>query len=117
MKRGQGAFEYILLLAGVLLIVVLAIIILRGAVPGQQVGLANCKAQLAAVSVCMNSTGGWNSTIYGTPDACIIGGGTVSRCSYADYGVNPSCNGIWPGTGGASSAVNDTHFKCGARPA
>lgn len=30
--RGQGAFEYILLLAGVLLIVVLAIIILRGAI-------------------------------------------------------------------------------------
>ncbi len=31
-RKAQGAFEYILLLAGVLLIVVLAIIILRGSV-------------------------------------------------------------------------------------
>ncbi|MBU1196902.1 class III signal peptide-containing protein [Candidatus Micrarchaeota archaeon] len=33
-RKAQGAFEYILLLAGVLLIVVLAIIILRGSVLG-----------------------------------------------------------------------------------
>ena len=33
-RRGQGAFEYILLLAGVLLIVVLAIIILKNSVLG-----------------------------------------------------------------------------------
>ncbi|HII38802.1 TPA: class III signal peptide-containing protein, partial [Candidatus Micrarchaeota archaeon] len=29
-KKGQGAFEYILLLAGILLIVVLVIVILKG---------------------------------------------------------------------------------------
>ena len=34
-EKAQGAFEYILLLAGVLLIVVLAIIILRGSVLNQ----------------------------------------------------------------------------------
>ncbi len=33
-NKGQGAFEYILLLAGVLLIVVLVIIIMRGNILG-----------------------------------------------------------------------------------
>jgi hypothetical protein len=52
--RGQGAFEYILLLAGVLLVVVLAIVILRGGV------LATANNQIA----------GSLNAFMGVSDAC-----------------------------------------------
>lgn len=35
MRKGQGAFEYILMLAGILLIVILIVLILQGNVAGQ----------------------------------------------------------------------------------
>jgi len=50
MRKGQGTFEYVLLLAGVLLIVVLAIVLLRGGIFGggaKDVALQSCKAELA----------------------------------------------------------------------
>jgi len=55
-KRGQGAFEYILLLAGVLLVVILAVVILRGGVLTQ----AN------------NQIAGSLNTYFGTIDACTV---------------------------------------------
>ncbi|HLC47647.1 MAG TPA: class III signal peptide-containing protein [Candidatus Norongarragalinales archaeon] len=113
MKRGQGAFEYILLLAGVLLIVVLAIIILRGTIGkgGTQTDLNTCKAQLAGVSVCTNSTGGWASATYGVTDGCGAG------CLMTDYGMNPACGAVFTGPPALPWYVDATNFKCGPRPA
>jgi len=47
-KKGQGAFEYVLLLGGVLLIVVLAVVLLRG-------GLFQSSSQNVELSACQNS--------------------------------------------------------------
>ena len=66
MKRGQGTFEYVLLLGGVLLIVVLAVVLLRGGLfqsSSKSVFNSNCKLSLAkagfydrsTVSACANS--------------------------------------------------------------
>lgn len=42
LKRGQGAFEYILLLAGILLVVIIAVVLLKGGVlSGAQSGLSS----------------------------------------------------------------------------
>ncbi len=106
MKRGQGAFEYILLLAGVLLIVVLAIIILRGTLtgaPGEQIGQAQCLAALSKASVCYNSTGGWNT-----------GAGPYIA---ADYGLPADCLAAGGGLDGTSWKTSTSNFNCGQRPA
>ena len=60
-RRAQGAFEYILLLAGVLLIVVLAIIILRGSV----LGAANNQIQsgIGAVGNASSACNGTHTTL------------------------------------------------------
>ena len=47
-RKGQGAFEYVLLLGGVLLIVVLAVVLLRG-------GLFESSSQNVELSACQNS--------------------------------------------------------------
>lgn len=64
MKRGQGAFEYILLLAGIILIVVVAILLLRGMLtPGgatdETSKRAQCVYQLSTDPVCFTN-GVWN---------------------------------------------------------
>ncbi|MBI5224413.1 class III signal peptide-containing protein [Candidatus Micrarchaeota archaeon] len=124
-KRGQGAFEYILLLAGVLLIVVLAIIILRGTIgkSGTQADLNNCKVQIAGVSVCTNTTGGWTGGAQGVNDGCGADG-----CLYTNYGVSLACEDALSGTpwddNGAINAAGTLgtdddvdRFICGPRPA
>lgn len=75
-EKGQGMFEYILLLAGILLIVVLAIVVLRGGLFGgaeQDIRLQNCHAALTRSSYCYDAGGAWNSTGLPTPypQACI----------------------------------------------
>jgi len=58
-KKGQGTFEYVLLLAGVLLIVVLAIVLLRGGIFGggaKDVALQNCARELAQGTYCYDPT-------------------------------------------------------------
>ena len=67
-KRGQGAFEYILLLAGVLAVVILAVVILRGGV------LAGANNQIA----------GSLNTYYGAIDACTV----LSRFTIHPEGTN-----------------------------
>jgi hypothetical protein len=62
LKKGQGTFEYVLLLAGVLLIVVLAIVLLRGGIFGggaKDVALQSCKAELAKSPGCYTGSE-WN---------------------------------------------------------
>ncbi len=61
-KKGQGTFEYVLLLAGVLLIVVLAIVLLRGGVFGggaKDVALQGCRMELTKSPNCY-AGGVWN---------------------------------------------------------
>ncbi|MBI5228889.1 class III signal peptide-containing protein [Candidatus Micrarchaeota archaeon] len=79
MKKGQGAFEYILLLAGVLLIVVIIVVLLRG--PLAQTGPAQamkqaCYTQLASSSGCWDTSGNFKAD------------GVV------DYASVPSCKGL-----------------------
>lgn len=57
-RKGQGAFEYILLLAGVLLIVIIIVILLRGPLSGTGAGEAAkqaCYAQIAGLSTCWSA--------------------------------------------------------------
>jgi uncharacterized protein (UPF0333 family) len=61
-KRGQGMFEYILLLAGILLIVVLAIVLLRGGIfqsASTETAYQGCLASLSRSSECYNPDGTW----------------------------------------------------------
>ena len=63
MKKGQGAFEYVLLLGGVLLIVVLAVVLLRGGLfesSSQNVQLSACQNSLVTSPGCFSS-GEWQS--------------------------------------------------------
>ena len=54
-KRGQGTFEYILLLAGLLLIVVFAIVLLRGGLfagSDKSVKITTCQQAIARLPYC-----------------------------------------------------------------
>ncbi|MBI4360889.1 class III signal peptide-containing protein [Candidatus Micrarchaeota archaeon] len=63
MKRGQGTFEYVLLLGGVLLIVVLAIVVLQQTAQQgfQGAGQQQCTARLLTDISCRNAQGNFNS--------------------------------------------------------
>jgi len=76
-RKAQGTFEYVLLLAGVLLIVVLAIVLLRGGIFGggaKDVELQNCARQLAQLGICFNPAGQVKPTVKIPPsaDSCIV---------------------------------------------
>ena len=65
MRKAQGAFEYVLLLGGVLLIVVLAVVLLRGGLfqsGSQNVELNACKNSLVTAPGCFDGNGVWNTT-------------------------------------------------------
>jgi hypothetical protein len=119
-KRGQGAFEYILLLAGVLLIVVLAIIILRGTLTGgnqKEINKQACLSVIAKTAACYDGGGNW------LPNGCNIangGGAAADACDGWTYGVDTQkclwTNVTTSGLTGTSYWFNVTHFRCGARP-
>ncbi len=81
MRRGQGTFEYVLLLGGVLLIVVLAIVVLQNT--AQQsfkgAGTQQCTARLMTELGC-NSLNGWNQC--GKFDTTNYAGCTVGDAVY-----------------------------------
>ena len=82
-RKAQGAFEYILLLAGVLLIVVLAIIILRGSV------LTTANAQIQAQT---NAIGTQNNlTIAACGPYLLTRPSTVYNASYANPNSSAHC--------------------------
>ncbi|HLC47646.1 MAG TPA: class III signal peptide-containing protein [Candidatus Norongarragalinales archaeon] len=112
MRKAQGAFEYILLLGGVLLIVAMVILILRSSLTREssRVDLITCKVQLIGVQACINSTGGWTGNIEGVADGC------ASGCAYADYRINPSCADVFAGPPQLSWYYSPTQFKCGPYP-
>ncbi|MFH0836449.1 MAG: class III signal peptide-containing protein [Candidatus Micrarchaeota archaeon] len=85
MNKGQGSFEYILLLAGILLIVVLAFVLLRGSFPpvDEHTRYANCRALLVGTD-CYDSKGDWDSTRIvhlGTVCSGILGGNEGVICN------------------------------------
>ncbi|GEM_PF-2866002 len=113
-KKGQGMFEYILLLAGILLIVVLAIVVLRGGLFGgaeKDVVVSNCQAGLSRLSVCYSTGGAWaNGTITlvstpsGLPSACQSGAGLAYMDNYKNC------------SGGTIGCANPPYYNCGPRP-
>lgn len=61
MKKGQGTFEYVLLLGGVLLIVVLAIVVLQNTATSGMQGASSksCTARLINELPCIYANGSW----------------------------------------------------------
>lgn len=105
--KGQGMFEYILLLAGILLIVVLAVVVLRGGIfQGAQkdTQTSACQAALARVSSCYTTNGAWktDSTFGGVQLPTPIG-----ACVSVTLG----------GLVFDSTGTNTTNFGCGPKPA
>ncbi|HEV8289703.1 MAG TPA: hypothetical protein VGQ00_01985 [Candidatus Norongarragalinales archaeon] len=97
--RGQGAFEYVLLVGLVLALVVGIIFVLRGGLAGSgsQVATQQCLAQLASDPYCYNSTGGWvpgNNPVPTQYNACSSSSATTAH-----------------GTGASPN------FYCGPKPA
>jgi len=100
MKRGQGAFEYILMLSGVLLIVILIIFILQGTLAGTnntmaaQQGTFNSSVSVQIVPqyianlVVTSNTGGINGPRF---PCCALNNGSVA--SGATQGFYSTCGG------------------------
>ena len=97
MKRGQGAFEYILMLSGVLLIVILIIFILQGTLSGTNNTMAaqqntyNSSVSIDVVpqyTQCLVVTSIGNGITGAVP--CFIGNGNTSACAGS---VGPACTG------------------------
>jgi uncharacterized protein (UPF0333 family) len=106
-KRGQGAFEYVLLLAGVILIVVVAILLMRGFFTGgtvqTTVDRSQCMYKLSSAPECFTN-GVWaecNQVLeaeyaYGNPSTtniCVSGavpaGCTTASVDYRFCGPKP----------------------------
>ena len=104
MKRGQGTFEYVLLLGGVLLIVVLAIVVLQNTAQQsfQGAGKNQCTARLLTDISC-NSATGYNS-------CGITDGSQYSGCTF------PA--GTLTGTAptGCTGTLTGTQKFCGTKP-
>ncbi|MBI5226151.1 class III signal peptide-containing protein [Candidatus Micrarchaeota archaeon] len=101
MKRGQGTFEYVLLLGGVLLIVVLAIVVLQNTAQQsfQGAGKNQCTARLMTEISCQSSTqaDGWNEC------------GAFSNATYSGCGFTNQ-------TGCAGGPLTGNTVYCGAKP-
>lgn len=112
MKKGQGTFEYILLLAGVLLIVVLAIVLIRGGLfqPSQQnIQRDACRGALVQSTACYLASGVWNDTGYVIASA-------VSTCGViATPAPAAGCDATQP-AGSYTTIGSDRYYCCGAKP-
>lgn len=99
MKKGQGAFEYVLLLGGVLLIVVLAVVLLRGGLfesSSQNVQLTACQNGLVTAPACFKD-GEWNKDgVAMTAENCREILNTTAFTSYR-------CDDTTPGGAGAGN--------------
>jgi len=95
-KRGQGAFEYILMLSGVLLIVILIIFILQGTLSGTNNTLgAQQNTYNASVSVdvvpqytqCLIATSATGNILGPSFPCCILNGAAnLAACTAAGQG-------------------------------
>jgi hypothetical protein len=106
MKRGQGTFEYVLLLGGVLLIVVLAIVVLQNTAQDafKGAGEQQCSARLLTDLSCRFANGSFNSCGQ-LPASDFATGGKYSGCTQP---IQSGC-----GTAGLPSAGN---VLCGQPP-
>ncbi len=89
-QRGQGAFEYILMLAGLMLVVLLILVVLNatGGSTGKQADYNQCQNQIKASAACLNADGTFNTA--GNP-----GGATGEPGTDADSGAGlTACNRI-----------------------
>lgn len=117
MKRGQGAFEYVLLLGGVLLIVVLAVVLLRGGIfqsGGQTVSKQNCQSALAQSTGCYYTNGTWQhgGEVAPAPAACV-----QYQASYPDDVEDAlGCDDLVPSAGFTFAWVSP-NWCCGNKPA
>ena len=105
-KRGQGAFEYILMLSGVPLIVILIIFILQGTLAGANNTMGaqqNTFTNSVSIDVvpqytqCLIVTSNGNGITAGAP-CCSVGTGTLTLANCVAttggcYGVTAACTG------------------------
>ncbi|MEK6953668.1 MAG: class III signal peptide-containing protein [Candidatus Micrarchaeota archaeon] len=106
MRKGQGAFEYILLLGGILAIATVAFFILRSSATSSTttITFAHCKTFLVNVNACYFANQTWK------PD-------TTTKLNAIQYGMDPKCT--VDGTGGLFGtqwdvAGSNDEFYCGS---
>lgn len=121
-RKGQGAFEYVLLLAGVLLIVVLAVVLLRGGlftpasnnaqvqtcvntIAGLTGQTAVIQKNTASYSGCYGSNGVWNSSAEIASNATL--GAACTTALAAEPGAGHEC---------PATDLQCTGFMCGPKP-
>jgi hypothetical protein len=117
LKKGQGTFEYVLLLAGVLLIVVLAIVLLRGGIFGggaKDVSLQACKAELAKSSGCYSGSS-WLTSGYKPTEANSACAAFIT--SYSTYVQSQTGSCPSTATAGKDLDYNTSGYCCGTKPA
>ncbi|HLD75646.1 MAG TPA: class III signal peptide-containing protein [Candidatus Norongarragalinales archaeon] len=105
MRKGQGTFEYVLLLGGVLLIVVLAIVVLQNTANAGFAGTAGkqCNARLLSEISCASTTeaDNWNEC------------GQINSTSFKDCGATAATS---QPAGTACVAPVPGNKLCGTRP-
>jgi hypothetical protein len=104
-KRGQGAFEYILMLSGVILVVVLILLILQGSISTSNSALAANQNQYgSAVGIKFVSHRAPN--LYVADDT---GGVTNAPCCANQESAGLRCEGPY---GASSTAACDVNLSC-----
>ncbi|MGB9576894.1 MAG: class III signal peptide-containing protein [Candidatus Micrarchaeia archaeon] len=114
-KRGQGAFEYILLVAGILLIVVVVVLLLKsGVVQGAQKNVGESSGRLSVNSKisCLDfcGEGAWSYVANAEPSARVTP--YVDACTLAE-GVNGNASCFY-GESDAAARDGAYHYWCNA---
>ncbi|MEK6953669.1 MAG: hypothetical protein AABX01_01570 [Candidatus Micrarchaeota archaeon] len=111
MAKAQSSFEYILLLSGVLMVVVLVIIIVRGSIGDNQIRVQKlqCLSAISQASACFGADHSWD------PNGCGIPG-SGAGCLASKYYLPAKCleDGGW--LEGTPYKKDETHFYCSTRP-
>ncbi|MFH0971207.1 MAG: class III signal peptide-containing protein [Candidatus Micrarchaeota archaeon] len=107
MRKGQGAFEYILLMAGILMIALVAFFMLRGTnqTSVNQAAFAQCATKMVVASACYDEHQNWKAN-------------DPTKYKTADYALPIDCNkDIGGGFAGTPWDVNgtDDEFVCGPK--
>lgn len=117
MTRGQGAFEYILMLAGLLLVVLLILVVLQGTQAGtqQDIKIKSCYSDLLKNTGCFSSSASFdlNRQPASIPTSCTSIGTTVlddqgycaNKWDCGDLSTNLRPSGTVAQVAGGSSPV------------
>ncbi len=117
MKKGQGAFEYILMVGGVLFFMTVVFFYMRSSLTGtgaDQIDNAFCRNQLANSQMCWNSEGVWVQTKCKVGDACIWSQTRIDKKCY-DGDQSSLANSPWDNSGGLPIGDN-SEFICTNQP-